>query len=59
MPVFDMSGNLGQRDILVILDQRQDLGRMGFDMMRTLVASLRTRLVASNSAPALDPSDRR
>ena len=55
---LQMSGDLRQRHIRGLLDQRQNLLAVRLDPMRAVVAALRSRLISARPVPRLDPLDR-
>src|SRR5512145_1834391 len=58
-PHLDVGRDLGERDIAVRLDQRQDLRGVRLDAARSLVAALRSRRDRAALAPPLRPLHRR
>src|SRR5512134_89584 len=58
-PLLDVGRDLGERDIAVRLDQRQDLRGVRLDPARSLVAALRSRRDRAALAPPLHPLHRR
>jgi hypothetical protein len=59
MRLFQMQGDLRQRDVRRLLYQSQDLIGMGFDAVRPKIAALRSRMDRTRLPPLGDPVDRR